>query len=569
MSIARSSLFFAAGTLISRVSGLIRDVVITHILGAGPLHDAFIVAQRIPNLLRDMLAEGAMGSSFTKVYTGLKVENPEAADRLLFQMLYLALIVMLALTGLGIAAAGRLVGIMSLGTETSSLFDQNAITMTKILFPSLGMSVLGAIAMGALYQKGRFFFNAIIPVLANLGVIAGGLFFGHWLTLFFPNWVAASGDPRVLGLAWGTLLGFFVQMTAALWNVRTGMLRLAKEYWNALPWSPEIGSVLRLMGPAVIATSAAPINSIINTNFATGVGPGAVTWLTYAFRILQLPIGIFGVAVGVYALPALTKAVVKAGRRVDGEVSRQLQQACTFVTWLLLPCMMFALVNHQLIIDFLLRHGHYTPEDVRATGNALFAYAFSMIAYGLIKVLTSFYYATDKTSFAMKVSLLSIAVNLLFNWLLVAPFGHVGLALTSSVTLSINALLLLWGTRKMGVSWRSSPLKKHLLWLTGGATIFLILALGNQIMAHWIDGGLKLGMGWVRERLLAEQWLDATFLNEWQGVWQRIPQTLFLLYSGGLVLAIFGFCGLKAYGISWKRIQSQILRRLGLSSANS
>ncbi len=525
MSIARSSLFFAAGTLISRVSGLVRDVVTTHILGAGPLHDAFVVAQRIPNLLRDMLAEGALGSSFTKVYTSLKEQNSEGADRLLFQMLYLSFLVMLSLIMLGIWAAPDLVAFMSLGGESSEIYQLNAVSLTQILFPSLGMSVIGAVAMGALYQKGRFFFNAVIPVLANLGVIFGGLVLGDLLQTYSPEWVAGSGDARVLGLAWGTILGFLIQMLAAIWSVRAPLIYCGKSLWKDLPWSGDIKLVLKLMGPAVIATSAAPINSIVNTNFATGVGPGAVTWLTYAFRILQLPIGIFGVAVGVYALPALTRAVIKAGKRVDSEVSAQLQQACTFVSWLLLPCMMFALVNHQRIIDFLFRHGHYTAADAEATGRALFAYSLSMLAYGLIKVMTAFYYATDKTSFAMKVSLFSIASNVLGNMLFVHRFGHVGLALTSSMTLSLNAAILVWGSKRMGADWNLAELKKNGAWLALGAAVYLSVSLLNP--------GL--------ERIIAG------FLANWR----QIDNLIFLSLHGSLVLLCFGFSALRMRSGSW------------------
>lgn len=547
MSIARSSLVFAAGTLISRISGLARDVVTTHILGAGPLHDAFVVAQRIPNLLRDMLAEGALGSSFTKVYTGLKEQDPEGADRLLFQMLYLSFLIMLALVVLGISAAPQLVDFMSLGEETSPVFRQNAVTLTKILFPSLGMSVLGAVAMGALYQKGRFFFNAIIPVLANLGVIAGGLFLGEALLRFAPHWVERSGDARVLGLAWGTILGFFVQMLAALWSVRTTLFGLCRQLGKSLPWTPEIKQVLKLMGPAVIATSAAPINSIVNTNFATSVGPGAVTWLTYAFRILQLPIGIFGVAVGVYALPALTRAVIKAGKRVDSEVTRQLQQACVFVTWLLVPCMLFALVNHQRIIDFLFRHGHYSQLDSIYTGQALFAYSLSMVAYGLIKVMTAFYYATDKTSFAMKVSLLSIATNVLGNLLFVHRFGHVGLALTSSLTLSLNAGILVWGSSRMGARWDRKDLKDQLFWLVVASLCYLLLSYVNGASAAWIERAFRLWESSLGQlTLFQEGWAHKSL-----ALLPKLLDFLLLSFQGFLLLVSFGVFALRQKAGSW------------------
>ena len=544
MSIARSSFVFAAGTLVSRLSGLLRDMVITHILGAGPLHDAFVVAQRIPNLLRDMLAEGAMGSSFTKVYTALKEQDSDAADRLLFQMLYLCFLVSLALICTGIGMASHLVNLMSLGSSPSELFQQTAVSLTQIFFPSLGMSVIGAVAMGALYQKGKFFFNALIPVLANLGVIAGGLFLGRLIAYLKPDAGLIAGQAEVLGLAWGTLLGFFLQMAAALLSVRKSIGYLVKELWASVPWSGNVGSVLRLMGPAVVATSAAPINAIINTNFATSVGQGAVTWLTYSFRILQLPIGIFGVAAGVYALPALTRAVIQAGKKVDHDVSAQLQQACIFVSWLLVPCMVYALVNHHMIIDFLFRHGHYTVSDVDATGKALFAYSFSMLAYGLIKVMTAFYYATDRTSFAMKVSLASIGINFLGNWFLVDKFGHIGLAFTSSLTLSINACILLWGSYRMGVIWQFHVLRRQAAWMITAATIFLGLSLLNHAVLGLFES--IMGRMWI---LIGQH--DVTWLS-------RIQELGFLIYNGILVLMVFTLCAMKAYGLGWGDVKRRV-----------
>lgn len=559
MSIARSSLFFSVGTLISRISGLVRDVVTTHILGAGPLHDAFVVAQRIPNLLRDMLAEGALASSFTKVYTALKEQDADGADRLLFQMLYLCFLFMLSLTTLGMAFAPQLVDFMSLGDSGSVIYAQNAISLTKILFPSLGMSVLGAVAMGALYQKGRFFFNAVIPVLANLGVIFGGLVLGDWLLQYAPAWVDRSGDARVLGLAWGTILGFLIQMLAALWSVRTPLLHLGSELWKTVPWTADVKQVLVLMAPAVVATSAAPINSIVNTNFATGVGPGAVTWLTYAFRILQLPIGIFGVAVGVYALPALTRAVVKAGKRVDEGVSQELQQACTFVSWLLLPCMLFTLINYQRIIDFLFRHGHYSETDALATGSALYAYSFSMLAYGLIKVLTAFYYATDRTSFAMKVSLFSICSNVVGNLLFVHRFGHVGLALTSSMTLCLNAGILLWGSKRMGAMWDFTELGRQLLWLGIGGSLYLSFSALNPILGVWIEQTL----GAAQEHLSV---LGTVAQERWaQSLRVILPKAgdfIFLSLQGLLLLLCFGSAGLRQKAGSWQKFFSLLRRGL-------
>jgi len=553
VSLARSSLLFALGTLISRFSGLARDMVTTHLLGAGPLHDAFVVAQRIPNLLRDMLAEGALGSSFTKVYTALKEQDGEAADRLLFHMLYLCLLVMSLLTLIGLWLAPSLVTMMSLGAATDAVYARHAVSLTRILMPTLAMAVIGAVAMGALYQRGKFFLNAVIPVLANLGVIAGGLLGGSLVTRYWPELLTEGKDARVIGLAWGTVVGFVVQMVAALWNVRGPLQAMPRGCLREWPWSPHLKQVLMLMGPAVIAGSAGPINSIVNTNFATSVGSGAVTWLNYAFRILQLPIGVFGVAVGVYALPALTRAVTQAGRKVDSKVSAQLEQAVIFVSWLLVPCMLFTLLHHHRIIDLLFGHGRYTPHDVDATGQALFAYAFSMLAYGLIKVMTSFYYAVDRTNFAMRVSLAAIAINFLGNSLFVKQLGHVGLALTTSLTLSINALVLIWGSTRMGARWNREVLRRHGLALVGAGLIFALASWGQHTIEISLDP-------WILSQL---EDLKLLLARNPEAFWvplvhQALPRLIDGLHLGlGLILVagVFMLLGLQAYGKTWRSLR--------------
>jgi len=535
VALARSSFLFALGTIISRISGVIRDIAVAFLLGAGPLNDAYVVAQRIPNLLRDMLAEGALGSSFTKVYTAVRTEDQERAERLLFQMLYLGFLVMCGLILLGIWAAPWLVDLMSLGATTPPEFQKNASTMTRILFPSLGMTVLGAVAMGALYEKGRFFTNAVIPVLANVGIVIGGFCLGQVFEWFAPELVAEAGGPRALGLAWGNLLGFFMQMAAALWGVRQSLRGRWRTLLPRWPWNLDIGGVLRLMAPAAIASSAGPINAIVNTNFATSVGPGAVSWLNYAFRLLQLPIGIFGVAVGISALPMLTRAVARAGQRADSEVSRQLQYALDLVTWLLGPCLVYTLVNHQEIIRLLFRVGRYTDADVAATGQALFAYSFGMLGYGWIKVLSSFYYATNRTAYAMKVSLFGIVLNFVGNWMIVRHFGHVGLAMTSSLTLTLNALFLLLGTRTSQVRWQTRQALRSVAYLVGAA----LLSASCQLALC----------------ALFEPWLHGT---GWSG---RLYLFLFLGLQGLVVVLGFGVAALLHWRLSWTDLRNKILSR--------
>jgi putative peptidoglycan lipid II flippase len=230
------------------------------------------------------------------------------------------------------------------------------------------------------------------------------------------------------------------------------------------PWSRDLKKVCKLMGPMVIAGSAGQINVLVNTNFATSLQEGAVTWLNFSFRILQLPIGVFAVGVGIISLPSLTKVISRKGSR--SEVAAKLQEALSLVSWLVIPCFCFILLNAMPVTRLLYEHGKFTSNDASATSEALFYYSFSLIAYGFLKVLTSYYYATERTRFAMHVSLFSILVNLAANLFFVTSLGHKCLALSTSCTLIMNAAFLFWGLRKDSLKWQIGKFWKSFFLIT-------------------------------------------------------------------------------------------------------
>ena len=273
-----------------------------------------------------------------------------------------------------------------------------------------------------------------------------------------PTWfLSLIAEPKISGLAFGVLLGGALHFGFQLWGIWGNSLKGGKINFWKFPWSKDIKQVTVIMIPAAMAASTGPINILINTNFASSLAPGVVTWLNTAFRLLQLPIGIFAVAVGVSALPRLARAITKAHKSITNEVSREFQMACELMLWLLMPCMIFLLINKLHITKLLFEHGHFGPRDTQGTSDAIFAYSFGMLGYGLIKVLTSFYYAVERTSYAMVVAIISVFINFTGNALLVREFGHMGLAYTSSITLSMNATLLIIGLRKhhLAVDYRS------------------------------------------------------------------------------------------------------------------
>jgi len=512
-------------------------MVVVGVFGAGALLDAFLVAFRIPNLLREMLAEGALGSSFTKVYSGLMEQDRSKAQHLLVDCLWLFTLVSCLVCGLGIVFAPELVGIMTLQVSTIDRPDflHNTVGLTRLLFPYLGLMIISSVVMGALHQGGRFFLSAFAPVGFNLGFILGAWLFSDWMLRWSPGWVQQYiGDPQIVGLAVGVLLGGFAQL------VMQGST-LAKLIFRELPaamkrrvWNDHTRQVVRLMLPASIAASAGPINVFVNTNFATSLGDGAVSWLNFAFRLLQLPIGLFGVAVGVAVLPALSRALAQSENVVTEEASRYLQNAGDLVAWLMMLCFAYIAMNHQAMIQLLFQHGQFTGADSLATSRALYAYSFGVLGYGLIKVFTSFYYAVERTDFAMKVSLFSILVNFTGNYLLVERFGHVGLALTSAITLSMNAVILAIGMSTFGISLDLKSLLRSLACLSLAVLVsLLMMGLGTFFLdSLGLDLPIKFGAALqllVNGLLLLAIFAGFTSLNmkvSPRDILRRVKQTL-------------------------------------------
>jgi putative peptidoglycan lipid II flippase len=482
MSIGRSSFWFAAGTLLSRFSGLARDSIVAGVFGASMAMDAFVVAFRIPNLLRDMLAEGALSSSFTKVYSSLKQTDQERAAKLLSAFLLLTALLGATISILGIIFAPSLVDLMTMsnnGNAGSPAFRENAVLLTQVLFPFIGMAMISSVMMGVLHQSGGFFLSGMSPLGQNLGYILGALVLAPiGIRSYLPE--NPDIDVGILALSVGVLLGMIASLILEWIGVGRIVLDAFKRFggFSSL-WTDDIRKVITIMIPAAIAASAAPINLTISTNFATSLPEGTITSLNYAFRLLQLPVGIFAVAIAAAALPALSRSLAQSKNRVNAQVSNEMQYALELVCWLTVPCMIFLFVNHTFVIQLLFQHMSFTSDDAMQTGQALFCYSFGLVSYGLIKVLSSFYYAIERTTYAMYVSFASIAVSAAGNYLLVERFQHAGLATTTSISLAFNSLALLSGLWAQKVQWNWSRLRRS----AGILSLFCAVALAVQIVA--------------------------------------------------------------------------------------
>ena len=548
-SVAKSSFIFASGTLFSRVSGVARESVVGAIFGASVYMDAFVVAFRIPNLLRELLAEGALGSSFTKVYSSLCVTDKDAASKLLVQTLQFVVMMSLCISVVGIYFADELVNMMTVAKvhQSADQFHSVAVALTQLLFPFIGFASLGAVVQGALYQRGGFFLAGVAPILFNLFSIAGALWFAPFAVAIAPHSMGeAFGGAGILGLAIGTLLGGAAQSGIQAWGIWKPLLAGKKLWPTAWPWSSDVGKVMTLMAPMVIAASAGQVNVIVNTNFATSLGTGAVTWLYFAFRLVQLPIGMFGVAVGAAVLPALSKSITEAHGKVDSKASGEVINAMDLVAWLMIPCTMILTLCSTDITRLLYEAGRFTPADTAATAIAIEAYSYGLLGYGLLKVLNSYYYATGRTKYPMAVSLFSIAGNYLANSMLVHRFGHQGLAITASIMLTMNSFLLMAGMAKDGlqVPWKQVTSSVALLF-AGSCIIILVHGLYAPILSNWSLVPL-LGID--------VQASSAVFLRKMDSAMRILVDTIF-------IGALFGGAGLARIGKSPKDALRMLKRR--------
>ncbi len=449
-NVARNAGIVSLAVMASRVLGLVRDQVFAALFGAGLQYDAFLTAFRVPNLLRDLLAEGALSSAFVTTFTQtLKSKGKDEAIRLSNRVATLIILFISALSIVGWFYAPEIVRLLAPGFFNVAGKAELTISLTRIMIPFLLMIALAAQAMGMLNAFNVYGVPALASAFFNIGSIVGGLFLGF---LIGP----ALGVSHIAGMAYGTLVGGFLQV-AVQWP---SLLRCGVSFRPHLSLSifkdPGVRQIMRLMGPAIIGAAAVQINVFINTNFASAiidpttgaVTNGPVSWLNYAFRFMQFPIGVFGVAVATATLPTLSRSV---GDPDHGEFSQTLVHSLALVFLLCIPSAVGLAVLAKPIVALIFEHGKFTAFDTVQTANALAAYSIGLAGYGAIKVLSPAFYALNDARTPMLTSLASIAVNYLMNSLLVRRFGHVGLACSTSAVALVNFLLLaLFMRRRLG-----------------------------------------------------------------------------------------------------------------------
>lgn len=497
----RAAGIIGLAVMCSRVLGLIREQVCAALFGGGGAMDAFTAAFRIPNLLRDLFAEGALSTAFVTTFSKtIARDGDHAAWHLANKVTTLTAVTLGLICALGILGSSELVALLAPGFDP----QKAALTaqLTRIMFPFILLVSLAALVMGVLNAKNVFGMPAMASSFFNIGSIVGGVALGAWIDPHF-------GPRALVGLAIGTLFGGALQLGVQL----PGLRRLGYRYRPDFGWrDPGVQAILALMGPSVIAASTTQVNVLINSMFASTLGDGPIFWLSIAFRLMQLPLGLFGVALGTVTLPLLSRLVV-AGEMgaFRGELARGMRLAFL----LTIPSTLGLMLLAEPIISVLYQHGRFDARQAAQAAGALRFYAVGLSGYAALKVLVNAFYALDHRRTPMVVSFLAVGLNLLFNWVFTfrLGWGHRGLAFSTGCVATCNFLLLY------------ALMTRHLRGLESQRMLRMLLRLVVPCL------------GLVGLCLASNHWL----LDGWavQSFWQRLVELL-----GTVMLGAAAFMGL-------------------------
>jgi putative peptidoglycan lipid II flippase len=477
VSLFKSASVVSGLTLVSRITGLMRELLIASTFGASALTDAFNVAFRIPNLFRRLFAEGAFSQAFVPVLAASRQQQGDEATHVLMNQVATLLFWALLLTSvLGVLGAPLLVWAMASGLNQSPQGFEVAVEMTRFMFPYIAFMSLVALAAGVLNTWQRFAVPAATPVLLNMSMIAAAWWGGPWF--------GTIGVPPIYALAVGVMLGGVAQLSVQLMALRRlGMFPRVDLSWRAVR---EAGSaegpkrILQLMAPALLGVSVAQISLLINTQIASHLTPGSVSWLSYADRLMEFPTALLGVALGVVLMPQLSAA--KAANDT-AKYSDMLDWGLRLVLLLALPCALALLIFSKALVAVLYNYGAFTAYDVQQTTLALMGYGVGLLGLVAIKVLAPGYYASQNIRTPVRIAVAVLVITQLFNVALVPYLAHAGLALSIGLGALVNAVWLLWGLRKNGTYVMSAGWLRF-VWqvLTGCAVLGAWLYWSSQ---HW------------------------------------------------------------------------------------
>jgi putative peptidoglycan lipid II flippase len=419
----------------SRILGVVREQVLAAYFGAGNAMDAYNVAYRIPNLVRDLFAEGAMSSAFVPTFTRhLTNQGKESAWRLGNLVINALIVITAGLVVLGIVFAEPLVSLFASAYREVPGKLELTVFLTRLMLPFLTFVALAAAVMGMLNSLHRFFIPAVSPAMYNVATIACALV----LVPLMPG----LGLPAITAIAIGSLLGGFAQL-AVQWPV---LRREGFRYHPALDWSdPGLRRVLVLMGPGTIGLAATQVNVFVNTVLATGEGTGAVSWLNYAFRLMYLPIGLFGVSVATATLPRVSR---HAATGDEPAARTTIADGLSLMLMLNVPATIGLVALATPIVRVIFERAAFTPADTAATAAAVQFYALGLIGYSIVRIASPVFYALGQNRTPVMVSVATVLANAALNMALVRVMGYQGLALGTSIAALFNATMLLFFLRR-------------------------------------------------------------------------------------------------------------------------
>jgi putative peptidoglycan lipid II flippase len=505
----------------SRLLGLARELIFAALFGGGRAMDAFTVAFRIPNLLRDLFAEGALSTAFVTTFSKTIARGGDAAAwRLANKVATMTALVLGAICIAGMIFSGSLVGLLAPGFDPGKA----ALTaqLTRIMFPFILLVSLAALVMGMLNAKSVFGMPAMASSFFNIGSIVGGVTLGFWIDPHF-------GPRALVGLAFATVFGGALQLLVQL----PSLARLGYRFRPDIHWRDAgVKAILLLMGPSVIAASTTQFNVLINSIFASRLEDGAIFWLSAAFRLMQLPLGLFGVALGTVTLPLLSRLVV--AERMDVFRS-ELARALRLAFLLTIPSTVGLMMLAEPIISSVYQHGKFNAYQAAQTAGALRFYAIGLAGYAALKVLVNAFYALERRKTPMLVSFLAVGLNLLFNWIFTIRlgWGHRGLAFSTGCIATFNFLLLylLMQAQLKGLESRRLVLLLVKVGVASAALAAVCAASRYWLLADW----------------------------QTQKLWLKLSALLATMAAAGLA---FGVCGMLLRIEELEELRSAMSRRL-------
>jgi len=484
VGVVRSAGLMSVATMLSRFTGLLREIFLARMFGSSMATDAFALAFRLPNLARDLFAEGALSAAFVPTFTEyLTNKGREEAARLANLVATGVIIVVGALCVLGVWLAPALVSFFGAGFQLVEGKTELTVTLTRIMFPFLLLVALAAQAMGVLNACNQFGIPALASSMFNVFSLITGISLGFWLGPYI-------GVPPIEGMAWGVLLGGACQL---MWQVPS-LVRKGFVFRPSIDWDhPGLRHIIRMMGPAILGGAAVQVNVLINTSFASYImdpvrgANGPVSWLVWAFRFFQLPLGLFGVALATATTPAISRSLATGNHE---EFRRTLSRSLGVVFLLTVPSAIGLVVLGEHMITLVFRGGHFDAYDVRQTALALTCYSVGLAGYAGVKILNPAFYALRDSRTPMAVSLASILINLAaaIGTVRFTSLGHAGLALSTSAVALFSFVSLFWVLREKigGIYGRG---------LASSTVKIALSAIGMGVVVAMLEMGVTQAMG--------------------------------------------------------------------------